>query len=125
MPGEVKRATRIGERLREELSNLLLHELRDPRVQGVIITKVAVTDDLRNARVYIRFLDGKDEKTRRENALTGFSRAGSMLRREVTDRLQLRYAPEFRFFYDEGQEARDRIDKLLDEVSRDSKKKKS
>lgn len=125
MPGEVKRATRIGERLREELSNLLLHELRDPRVQGVIITKVAVTDDLRNARVYIRFLDGKDEKTRRENALTGLSRAGSMLRREVTDRLQLRYAPEFRFFYDEGQEARDRIDKLLDEVSRDAKKKKS
>ncbi len=123
MPGEVKRATRIGERVRQELSNLLLHDLRDPRIKGVIVTRVAVTDDLRNARVYIRFLDGLDEKTRREEALTGLSRAGSMLRREVTDRLQLRYAPEFRFHYDEGQEQRDRIDKLLDEVSREAKKK--
>ena len=40
---------------------------------GAVITRVAVTDDLRNARVYIRFLDGLDEKTRREEALTGLS----------------------------------------------------
>ena len=119
MAAEVKRATRVGERLRVELAGLVAHELGDPRVVGVIVARVKVSDDLRHARVYFRLLEGGDDPARRAEAKTGLERAAGMLRREVTSRAGLRYAPELKFPDDEGQEAGDRIEALLEEVRRD------
>ena len=116
---EVKRATRVGERLREELAWLVTREVRDPRLAGVIIVRVAMTDDLRTARVYVRLLEMKDEAHTKE-VITGLTRARSMLRRATAMRMGLRYAPELTFFYDEGQEKRDRVDELLHEIKRDA-----
>jgi ribosome-binding factor A len=115
MPGEVKRAVRVAERVREELSWLLTRDARDPRVAGVVVARVEMSDDLKHARVWVRTLDGE----RRDEALEGLARASGMLRREVTKRVKLRYAPELRFVYDEGQDKVARIEQLLDEVRRE------
>ncbi len=121
MPGELKRATRVAERVKEELAVLVSQELRDPRVDGVIVSGVRVSDDLRSVRVRFRLLEGGDDVGRRKAAKDGLTRASGLLRRELTARAQLRFAPELSFFYDEGQEARDRVDELLEEVKREEK----
>jgi ribosome-binding factor A len=119
MPAEVKRATRVAEGMREELASLLGKKVRDPRVQGVIVSRVTVTDDLRSAKVYVRLLDG--DESRKDELLTGLKSAAGMLRSALTKQLSLRFAPELRFYYDEGVEKQARIDQLLNEIERDRK----
>jgi ribosome-binding factor A len=116
---EVKRAVRVGERVKEALGKLFNGEVRDPRVKGVLVSRVAMTDDLRNVRVYIRMLEGGDVPARRAEALEGLGRAASMLRQKVTKDVGLRFAPELRFYYDEGLDKQTRIEELLDEVKKD------
>lgn len=121
MPAEVKRSVRVAARLREELAILIVQEARDPRLAGVLVSRVEMPDDLRSARVYVRLLEGGDDPARRKEALTGLSRASGMLRREIGTRVGLRFAPELRFYYDAGQERVDRIEQLLEEVKREKK----
>ncbi len=121
MAGEVKRASRVAEGIREELAKLLTTKVRDPRLAGVLVSRVELSDDLRIARVFYRLLAGGEDAARLADAKTGLARAAGLFRKEVSGALQLRSAPEFRFTYDAGQEARDRIDMLLDEVKRERK----
>jgi ribosome-binding factor A len=114
----VKRAVRVAERVREELAALVSREVRDPRVQGVMIARVEMSDDLRSARVFVRLVEGG---AKRDEALEGLGRASGMLRREVTRRLALRWAPELGFLYDDGQEKATRIEELLAEVEAERK----
>jgi ribosome-binding factor A len=121
MPADVKRATRVAEGLRQEISSLLVKDAKDPRIAGVLVSRVNVSDDLRHARVFVRLLSGGEDETRRDEAMSGLLRASGMLRREVTRRLGLRHSPELKFEYDTGQDHIDRIEKLLDEVRREKK----
>ena len=114
---EAKRSTRVAERLREELAVLVSRELSDPRVAGAIVSRVEMSDDLKTARVYVRRLEGVaggEDAT----LVAGLTKAGSLLRREVTKRVGLRYAPELRFFYDAGLDATNRIESLLEDIKR-------
>jgi ribosome-binding factor A len=116
---EAKRATRVQARVREELATLVARELSDPRVQGAIVSRVEMSDDLKIAKVYVRRLEGAGEGDADAAAMvTALKKASPMLRREVTQRVGLRYAPELRFFYDSGQDARDRIEELLEDIKR-------
>ena len=112
--GEVKRASRVAERVKEELAWLLTREVRDPGAAGAIVSRVEMTDDLKSVRVYVRTLEGKGE----EQVLAALKRASPMLRRQVTTRVGLRFAPELKFFYDERLDAVTRIEELLEEVKR-------
>jgi len=115
---EVKRSVRVGERLREELAVLLAREVRDPRVAGVAISEVKMTSDLQQARVLVRCPSGDTPEVRKA-LLSGLASASGLLRREVGQRLGLRYAPRLVFEYDEAPEKRDRIDALLEEIKRE------
>jgi ribosome-binding factor A len=114
---EAKRSTRVAERVREELAVLVSQELSDPRVAGAIVSRVEMSDDLKIARVYVRRLEGV-AKGEDETMITGLTKASSLLRREVTKRVGLRYAPELRFFYDAGLDATTRIEELLEDIKR-------
>ena len=114
--GDVKRGTRVGERIREELANIISRKVRDPRVVGAIVSRVEVTDDLRSARIYVRLLEGGEDAKKRDLLIEGLGRAAGMLRQTVTKSLALRFAPELKFFYDVGQDKLTRIQDLLDEV---------
>jgi ribosome-binding factor A len=118
---EVKRSTRVAEALREELSSIVTTELSDPRVQGVVISRVVLSDDLHVAKIYIRLMRVNVDAEEQNEALTGLARAAGLLRREVTVRLSLRTAPELRFVYDAGQDARHRVETLLHEIATEKK----
>jgi ribosome-binding factor A len=110
--GGVKRATRVAERLREELS-LALRGLGDPRVAGALVTRVELTDDLQSAKVYVRHeLGAVDMKP----LLRGLTAASGKLRKDAAQAMKLRYAPSLRFYYDEQPDAVQRIEELLREV---------
>lgn len=120
------RPTRMAVQLRQELARIIGRELRDPRLEGLIIAQVTLTQDLRLAKVYFRLAiltDTEAERVaRQKDAQVALERAAAKLKTTVTSRLKLRFAPELRFQYDAGQEARDRIDELLEEVKRDDRK---
>ncbi len=120
-----KRAMRVAARVHQELSSALVEVVKDPGVRTVIISLVRLSDDLRHANVYVRLVSGGDDAAERKKALAGLTRATGVLRREVTERAGLRFAPELKFYYDEGQDARTRIDELLAEVDKESKGKRA
>jgi ribosome-binding factor A len=122
--GEIKRASRVAEGLRQELSTLVSQTLRDPRARGAVISRVEMTDDLREARVYVRALEGAEDDARKKELVKGLASAAGVLRREATRALKLRVAPELKFFYDEGDDKRTRVESLLMEIEHDARKKK-
>jgi ribosome-binding factor A len=121
---EIKRATRVAEGLREEVAMLLVRKLRDPRVKGAVVARIEMSDDLRNAKIYVRLLEGGDDDRQKE-LLDGLHRAAGMIKTEATRNLRLRVAPELKFFYDDGQDARTRVEELLEEVRKDDSKHKT
>ena len=114
MTTEVKRSQRVAERVREELA-LLLRTLSDPRIAGVFVTRVEMTDDLSFVRAYVRRDEGASENEKK-SLLRGLDAASGKIRREVTRSVGLRTAPGFRFLYDEGIDAQHRVEELLKEI---------
>lgn len=117
-----ERPVRVAVQLRQEVSRLLLRDLADPRLEGVIVSNAWISSDLQLAKIFFRIAttaEGALLEARRKEAQTALERASGRVRKAVTARLGLRVAPELRFLYDEGQDARDRIERLLDEVKRD------
>jgi len=96
-----RRVLRVGEAIRREISQMLLTEVKDPRIGFCTVTRVEVSPDLRSARIFMTFGIGEE---RRERGLEGMRSAGHYLEREITHRLRLRYVPHFTFHYDEGWE---------------------
>ena len=120
---DVKRAVRVAERIREELARLITSTVKDPRARGVVVSRVEMPDDLRSARIYIRLLEGGDE-AQQAAAILGLTRAAPLLRREITAAARLRYAPELRFYYDDGYDRALRIEEILHEIHGGPPKKK-
>jgi ribosome-binding factor A len=107
------RIRRIGDRIREEVSDLLLRRVKDPRIGFVTITDVALTPNLRLAKVYYSVVGGEAERLR---AAEGLASASSFIRRELAARLQLRFMPEIVFLHDPSLEYGDRIEKILRDI---------
>ncbi len=119
----VKRSVRIAERVREEVARAIERELRDPRIAEVIVTRVEMPDDLQLARVSVRLMGGMADLARRQRALDGLSASSGRLRRRLGTQLGLRRAPQLEFRFDEGQEAIDRIETVLEEIRREDHEK--
>jgi len=106
----------VADLIKAELSDILLKEVRDPRIGSVTITAVELTDDLRSAKVfYVRL--GEDTASRELEE--GLHKASGFLKRELGKRLQLRYVPALDFFYDRSFEYGDRIERLLAQVKQE------
>jgi ribosome-binding factor A len=124
MASEAKtRPARVAAQLRQEIARLISRDLGDPRLEGLVVANVTMTGDLRMAKIFWRLaiLDepGALLDARRKDTQLGLERAAGRMKRAITARLQLRVVPELKFEYDAGQEKRDRIDQLLEEVKRD------
>ncbi|MGH7814477.1 MAG: 30S ribosome-binding factor RbfA [Candidatus Binataceae bacterium] len=107
---ESHRPVRVGEAILRELSTMLIRDLKDPRLRGVTLTGVKMTDDLRRGRVYFSHLEGA---AKAPGAVAGFKSAAGFIRREVGRALGLRFTPELDFEFDPGLERAARIDALL------------
>lgn len=117
-----KRTARVGARIQQELAELLLRQVQDPRVRGVMVTSVSITPDLLDARVRVRLSSG-DTPQARKSLLAGLTSASGMLRRELGQRLALRNAPRLAFHYDESVEQTRRIEEVLAEIAAEPKAK--
>jgi ribosome-binding factor A len=105
-----RRTARLNEQLKRELSELLSRKVRDPRVEGVLLTDVRVTADLWLARVFFRLSSEIDAP---EEVQEGLEAATPFLRRELGKLLRIRRVPELRFLYDETLESASRIEQIL------------
>jgi ribosome-binding factor A len=104
-----KRAERVADLLRQILSELLMTKVHHHGLEGVTVTGVKMTDDLQHARVYYRVIDA-DQRVAVARQLP---KVRGFLRKEAGHQLNLRYAPELKFEYDESSDYGRRIDALL------------
>ncbi|KPK47088.1 MAG: ribosome-binding factor A [Dehalococcoidia bacterium SM23_28_2] len=113
-----RRLERLSGLFQEELSELLLRQVKDPRLaQFVSITRVVISPDLRHARVYVSVMGSEEEKV---STLEGLTAAAPFLRRQLTSRLTLRRIPELSFRRDDSLEKGSRVLDLLKQISDDT-----
>lgn len=108
-----RRMERVGEAIREVVASAILFELKDPRVQGVTVTRVEVTGDLRNAKVHVSIM-GNDKQQRL--TLHGLQHSRGFLQSRVADRLQTRWTPVLNFVLDESIKKSIEISRLIDKA---------
>jgi ribosome-binding factor A len=102
--------------MRREVADILETKLRDPRLgRTVTVTDVEVTHDLSFARIYVTVLG--DEAVRK-SSLEALASAAGFVRREISQRLKLREAPEIRFLYDDSLNQGHRVEDLLRRIER-------
>lgn len=110
MPSKL-RLQRIGDRIRQDLSEMLvMGKIRDPRISGISITDVKVDRELSYADIYLSAVEGNE---REKEALEGFTSASGFIRRALAERIELRVFPRLRFHWDPTPERADRIERLL------------
>jgi ribosome-binding factor A len=111
------RAERVADTVYRLVAETVTNELADPRLSGLTVTRVRMTRDLRIARIYYHVADTSAES--RKRAARGMQSAEPYLRRCITERLQLKSAPELEIFYDESVDIEERIDELMAEMKRE------
>lgn len=112
---QFSRADRVSGQIQRVLSQLLKKDVKDPRLETTVITDIRLSRDLRSAKVY--FTSGSAQN--RERALAGFQQALGFIKRRLASRLDLRYMPDLKFFYDETFEYGIYINKILKSISSD------
>ncbi len=108
-----RRALKVAEAIREVVSTAILVELKDPRVQGVTVTHVEASGDLRYAKVHVSVM-GDD--TAQQLTLRGLQHAAGYLQSKVGDRLEMRYTPRLTFVLDQGVKKSIEVARILREV---------
>ncbi|MDD5174154.1 MAG: 30S ribosome-binding factor RbfA [Candidatus Omnitrophota bacterium] len=109
------RPERVQEALRQEISKIVLEEIKDPRIGFLTITKVDLTKDLRYAKVYFSVLGGVKEKAL---ALKGLNSAKGYIKGKVADRIKLRLVPDISFRIDESIEHTKEIYDLFERIKK-------
>jgi ribosome-binding factor A len=117
MPSGI-RLQRIADRIRRELSEMLIRDIRDPRLEQIFVTDVKVDRELAFADVYVSAVEGA---SRSEEILVGLESASGFIRRELAARVELRVFPNLRFHWDPTPEHADHIERLLTELKNKSK----
>src|SRR5687767_3168549 len=110
----------VGEMLREELTDIIRREVKDPRVGFMSITRVDVPVDLRTARVYVSVLGTDDE---RQATLAALRSAAGFIRRHLKPRLRMRQIPDLEFRDDRSMEYADQMARTLREVAAEDRRR--
>ena len=113
------RTLRVAEEIRCAISQILCFELRDPHLEGVTVTGVKVSPDLRFARIYYNM----NAPERAKEALAALRKSVPLMRKFLAQQIALKFVPDLDFYYDESFELQARIDSLFLEL--DQKKKAS
>lgn len=112
------RADRVKELLRQEISQLIQGEIKDPRIGFATVTDVELSQDLRHAKVFVSVYG--DEESRKQT-LKGLQSAIGFIRNEIGKRIRMKHVPEILFRFDQSIERGARISKLLHEIHNEDK----
>lgn len=107
------RPERVAEEIRKEIATMLFGEIHDTRIGFVTITKVQLSKDMRQAKVYFSMMGTEEEK---EKTMQGLQSASGYMRREIGKRLKLRYFPELAFKFDDSLEYASKIEKIIKDI---------
>ncbi len=118
----MRRPEQLAELLREEVSQIVGYELDDPRVASVTVTDVRVTENLRDAKVFVTAEGAEEEKVA---ALKALQKAAPYVRRQLGMLLNLKYTPEIHFVRDTVEESATRVEALLSEIAQDNSQQHS
>ena len=113
-----KRSARVSDQIKQEIADILMRKLKDPRVGFVTVTDVDVSDDLRNAKVFVSIYGEGKEAT-----LKGLKSAAPFIRSELGRRMQMRRVPELLFRFDESVERGAHINEILHTLEREEGRK--
>ena len=95
------RGGRINEEVRREVSNIIQNEIKDPRLTAMVsVTTVKVTKDMRYAKVYVSIFGKNDEE--KNNTFQALKNASGYIRKEIGQRINLRYNPQIIFELDDS-----------------------
>ncbi|MFQ5822754.1 MAG: 30S ribosome-binding factor RbfA [bacterium] len=119
---EFKRSRRVAELLREEISQIITQELKDPLIGITTVTAIKLTDDLKSARVYVSILGDAETK---EKGLRGLERAKSWIRSELGHRMDLKYIPIIKFCYDETVDYAQNIESIIKKIHQEDESSES
>lgn len=111
------RIEKLQELIKQELGKMLLTDLKDPRIGFVTVTDVEMTGDLREAKIYVSVMGDAEQV---KNSLEGLQSALGFIRREIGQRIRLRFTPEISFALDTSLDYGDHIQKLLLQVKGDT-----
>jgi ribosome-binding factor A len=107
------RLQRIADRIRQELSDMLIREINDPRLKQIYVTDVKVDRELAYADIYVSAVEGVSRST---DVLAGLESASGFIRRNLASRVELRAFPRLRFHWDMTPENADHIERVLAEL---------
>ena len=115
-----RRVEKVSALIRKEMSELLMHDIRDHRLQEsfITITEVDVSGDLQQCRIFVRVLG---EDSQKEQVLRALEAATGFLKGELGRRLQMRRAPEIVFKLDKGMEKGASVMNLLGQLEEERK----
>ena len=109
------RIERVNSLIRQELSQLLQRQVKDPRLGNfIVVTEVSTSHDLRYAKVFVSRIGNEGKK---QETLSALASASGFFRRELAKRLKLRYTPELSFQWDDSIERGDHLLQLIDKVA--------
>jgi len=114
------RVEKLQELMKQEISQIILRELKDPRIGFVTVTDVEVTGDLREAKVYVSLM-GSEKQV--EDCWKGLESSLGYIRREIGRRIRLRFTPEIAFALDKSLDYSAHIQELLLKVRKDEEQK--
>ena len=104
---------RINHMIMEEVSKILMLEVKDERFKFVTVTDCDTSNDLSYCKVYVTVL----EQEKRDETLKALNNASSFIRGELAKRIEIRHIPELKFIYDESVSYGEKIDKIIDEIN--------
>jgi ribosome-binding factor A len=114
------RTTRVAEQMKKEIAAIIEHQVKDPRIGFITITNVELSNDLRHAKIFFSSLGNEEQQ---KKSLEGLENAKGFIRKEVAQRIQLRYAPEILFRIDNSIEHGVKISQILSKIKSDEAEK--
>lgn len=106
------RITRVEEQLRSELGNILLTEVKDPRIEFVTVVRVKVSKDLRHAIVFVSFLNQETA----EEGMKGLVAAKGYIRKKLSEKVHMKYLPDLKFIKDDNTEYAANISRIIEQL---------
>ncbi len=117
MAKDYPRSYRVADQIQRELSDLIKHELKDPRMPDMVtVAGVEVTKDLSSAKVYVSALTIESNSEKRAEMMDALNQGGGYLRKLLGGRMRLRSVPSLKFFYDQVQESGSVLSTLIDDA---------
>lgn len=115
---ESLRYKKVSASYHQEICKLVYHEMKEPRLAGIVITRVVMTPDLRLARIYFTSPQGLEKAV---DTIRAFKKSRGYLRHVLATRIPLRFTPDLEFFYDEQDEHVQELEALFRQIQNEKK----